>query len=143
ERLDRGSDSLASGLMGPEGPMLMMEIAHDLRSPLTSILFLSDALRRGQVGEVGQVQQRQLGIIYSAALGLLSTVSDVVELALGGERLNDSKPTPFSVSEILESVHDMVLPIAEVKGLTVRVLPPEGDQRLGHPVALSRVLLNL
>jgi signal transduction histidine kinase len=36
-----------------------------------------------------------------------------------------------------------VRPIAEEKHLTVRLLAPPHDQRMGHPVALSRVLLNL
>src|SRR5205823_14019100 len=31
----------------------------------------------------------------------------------------------------------------EEKHLTVRLLAPQNDQRLGHPVAVSRVLLNL
>jgi len=40
-------------------------------------------------------------------------------------------------------VRDIVQPIAEEKSLTVRLTPPEADFRIGHPVALSRVLLNL
>jgi two-component system capsular synthesis sensor histidine kinase RcsC len=44
---------------------------------------------------------------------------------------------------MLESVHDIVRPIAEEKRLTVRLLAPTHDERMGHPVALSRVLLNL
>ncbi len=132
-----------SRLMGPEGLELVMEIAHDLRSPLTSILFLAEALRRGQTGEINDVQHRQLGIVYSAALGLTSVVSDVIELARGGNRLMDREPFPFSVAEIFDSVHDIVQPMAEEKGLTMRFLPPANDQRLGYPTALSRVLLNL
>ncbi|HWV56370.1 MAG TPA: HAMP domain-containing sensor histidine kinase [Longimicrobiales bacterium] len=144
EQLDSGwGDTLPAWMIGPDGVSMLTEVAHDLRSPLTSILFLSDALRRGQSGEVSDLQQRQLGIIYSAALGLLSTMGDVIELAQGGDRLADSQPTPFSVREVLGSVHDMVLPIAEVKGLSLRILPPDGDYRRGFPVALSRVLLNL
>ena len=37
----------------------------------------------------------------------------------------------------------IVLPIAEEKGLAVNLSPPHADFRIGHPVALSRVLLNL
>src|SRR6266508_727810 len=44
---------------------------------------------------------------------------------------------------MLEAVRDIVRPIAEEKHLTVRLLAPTHDQRLGHAVALSRVLLNL
>jgi signal transduction histidine kinase len=40
-------------------------------------------------------------------------------------------------------VRDIVQPIAEEKSLTVRLSLPESDFRIGHPVALSRVLLNL
>ena len=40
-------------------------------------------------------------------------------------------------------MRDIVQPIAEEKSLTVRLTPPEADFRIGHPVALSRVLLNL
>src|SRR3989441_7770941 len=44
---------------------------------------------------------------------------------------------------MLESVSDIVRPIAEEKHLTVRLLAPTHDERKGHPVALSRILLNL
>lgn len=139
----RRDQHFASRLTGPEGLELVTEIAHDLRSPLTSILFLAETLRRGQSGEINDIQHRQLGIIYSAALGLTSVVSDVIELARGGSRLMDRERTPFSVFEILESVRDIVQPMAEEKGLAMRLSSPEEDQRLGYATAISRVLLNL
>ena len=130
-------------LSSPDGLELVVEVAHDLRSPLTSILFLAETLQRGRSGPVNPVQERQLGLIYSAAFGLSSVASDVIELARGGDRLVDLDPIPFSVTDILESVRDIVQPIAEEKNLTVRLTLPETDFRIGHPVALSRVLLNL
>src|SRR6266568_9455831 len=39
--------NLGSSLGGPNGLDLVVEMAHDLRSPLTSILFLTEALQRG------------------------------------------------------------------------------------------------
>src|SRR5690606_40737655 len=57
----------ASRLPGADGLELVVELAHGLRSPLTSILFLAETLRRGQSGDVNDIQRRQLGIIYSAA----------------------------------------------------------------------------
>jgi signal transduction histidine kinase len=137
------SQHFADRLSGPDGLELVVEVAHDLRSPLTSILFLAETLQRGRSGPVNPVQERQLGLIYSAAFGLSSVASDVIELARGGDRLVDLDPIPFSVTDILESVRDIVQPIAEEKSLTVQLATPEADFRVGHPVALSRVLLNL
>ena len=137
------SQHFAGRLAGPDGLELVVELAHDLRSPLTSILFLAETLQRGRSGPLTQVQERQLGLIYSAAFGLSAVASDVIELARGGDRLVDLETIPFSISDIFESVRDIVLPIAEEKGLAIEILPPDADFRVGHPVALSRVLLNL
>jgi signal transduction histidine kinase len=137
------SQHFADRLSAPDGLELVVEVAHDIRSPLTSILFLAETLQRGRSGAVNSVQERQLGLIYSAAFGLSSVASDVIELARGGDRLVDLDPIPFSVTDILESVRDIVQPIAEEKTLTVRLTATEADFRIGHPVALSRVLLNL
>jgi signal transduction histidine kinase len=137
------SQHFSDRLSGPDGLELVVEVAHDLRSPLTSILFLAETLQRARSGAVNPVQERQLGLIYSAAFGLSSVASDVIELARGGDRLVDLDPIPFSVTDILESVRDIVQPIAEEKTLAVQLMTPEADFRIGHPVALSRVLLNL
>src|SRR5207302_1839453 len=88
-------------------------------------------------------QRRQLGLIYSAALGLCATASDVLEHARGGDRLLERGPQPFSVVEILNSVRGMVLPLAEEKRLEVQLVHPVPERRIGHARALGRVLLNL
>src|SRR6266704_128679 len=137
------AQTFAQQLSGNDGLALLMDVAHDLRSPLTSILVLAETLQRGQSGAVNEVQRRQLGLIYTAALGLSSVASDIIEFTQGGDQLVDQEPTVFSVTTMLQSVSDIVRPIAEEKHLTVRLLAPTHDERKGHPVALSRMLLNL
>jgi signal transduction histidine kinase len=137
------AQTFAQQLSGSDGLALLMDVAHDLRSPLTSILVLAETLQRGQSGNVNEVQRRQLGLIYTAALGLSSVASDIIEFTQGGDQLVEQEPSAFSVTAMLESVRDIVRPIAEEKHLTIRLLAPTHDQRMGHPVALSRVLLNL
>ena len=137
------AQTFAQNLSGSDGLALLMDVAHDLRSPLTSILVLAETLQRGQSGPVSDVQRRQLGLIYTAALGLSSVASDIIEFTQGGDQLVDQEPTVFSVTTMIESVRDIVRPIAEEKHLTVRLLAPTHDERKGHPVALSRILLNL
>jgi signal transduction histidine kinase len=130
-------------LTGPNGLDLVVEVAHDLRSPLTSILFLAETLLRGRSGPISALQERQLGLIYSAAFGLSAVTSDMVELVRGRGQMTDPEPMPFSITEIMESVRDIVRPIAEEKGLEVRLVLPERPFRMGFPVAINRVLLNL
>src|SRR2546427_1361264 len=67
---------LASCLAGPNGQELVVEMAHDLRSPLTAVLFLAESLQNAESGPITAAQRRQLGLIYSAALGLCATASD-------------------------------------------------------------------
>ncbi len=140
---DREPENLASCLSGPTGLELVVEMAHDLRSPLTSILFLAETLQRGQSGPVNEAQRRALGLMYSAAFSLCAAASDVVELARGGNQLVDREPQSFSVADVFASVRDMILPLAEEKGLEVRLVQPVPEHRIGHARALSRVLLNL
>lgn len=121
----------------------VVEIAHDMRSPLTSILFLVDTLRRGQSGPVTVIQERQLGLIYGAALGLNTLASDVIDAVRGGQRLVDGQPIPFSIAEVILGVCDTVRPVSEEKGLPVQHTLPTVDGRIGYPAALARVLLNL
>ncbi len=139
---DTGKDFITT-LKGSDGLELLVEMAHDLRSPLTSILFLAETLQRRLSGAINDLQHRQLRLIYSAALGLSEMASNVLEFVRGGNRLTEDEPSPFRVSETLESVLDIARPIAEEKGLTIRLNPPATDHRLGRPLALARVLLNL
>jgi signal transduction histidine kinase len=135
--------SFAAELADKGGADLVVEVAHDMRSPLTSILFLSEILHKGQSGPLNDVQRRQIGIVYSAALGLVGMASDMIEVARGGSRLASKNPVPFSVNEILHSVNDLVRPTAEEKGLDLKIEGLHSEHRVGYPIPLSRVLLNL
>ena len=137
------SQHFTSRLTGPGGLDLVVDLAHDLRSPLTSVLFLAETLVRGQSGPVNDLQRRQLRLIYSAALGLSTVTSDVIELARGGDQIVDKEAEPFSLTELLDALHDIVRPEAEEKGLTFRTTVTTSDHRTGRPLPLSRILLNL
>ena len=136
------STEFTQRLASPDALRAVVEMAHDMRSPLGSILFLVDTIRRGQSGTVTQVQERQLGLIYGAALGLSTLASDVVD-AINGDRLLDGERIPFSITEVMLGVCAIVRPLGEEKNLVLNTVFPNVDGRLGYPSALSRVLLNL
>ena len=120
----------------------VLEIAHDMRSPLSAILFLVETLRAGQSGPVTPVQERQLGLVYGAALGLSGLASDIIE-ATRGNLMTDEQPQPFSLAATIQDVCTIVAPVAEEKRLELTQSFPQSDVRLGHATALHRVLLNL
>lgn len=121
---------------------LLLEVVHDIRSPLGSIVFLAERLRDARSGPVNDLQVRQLGLMYGAALGLGGMASDLMDFVKGGRGLLNEK-RGFSVAQCVASVQAMIRPMAEEKGLHLETELPTLDARLGYPEALQRVLLNL
>lgn len=139
-RTDRGK--FISRLTGADCADAVVAIAHDIRSPLGSILLLVDALRHAERGSPNPIRERQLGLIYGAALGLSTTVSNLIAAARG-DGLVQGKPTPFSISEMMHSVSAIVQPMCEEKGIPLGIEFPENDARIGHASAIQQALLNL
>ena len=114
-----------------------------MRSPLNAILLLAEQLRSGRSGPLVDIQMRQMDLVHSAAFGLTTLADDVIELAHGGNRLVDERPMPFSLSSVLKVVGDLVQPLATEKRIALHATGSDADVRVGHRVALGRVLLNL
>jgi signal transduction histidine kinase len=140
KRTDRGK--FISRLTGADCADAVVAIAHDIRSPLCSILLLVDALRRAEKASPNSIRDRQLGLIYGAAFGLSTTVSNLIGAARG-EDLVQGEPLPFSVSETMHSVSTIVQPMCEEKGIPLGIEFPDQDVRVGHASAIQQALLNL
>jgi signal transduction histidine kinase len=138
KRTERGK--FISRLTGSDCADAVVAIAHDIRSPLCSILLLVDSLRRAEKG-ANPIRERQLGLIYGAAFGLSTTVSNLIGAARGD--LVQGEPVPFSVTETMHTVSAIVLPMCEEKGIPLRMHFPEEDARIGHAFAIQQALLNL
>lgn len=140
KRTDRGK--FIARLTGADCADAVVAIAHDIRSPLGSILLLVDALRRAERTSPNPVRERQLGLIYGAAFGLSTTVSNLIAAARG-DGLVQGKPAPFSVSEMMHSVSDIVQPMCEEKGIPLGMEFADHDARIGYASAIQQSLLNL
>ena len=139
KRTDRGK--FISRLTGSDCADAVVAIAHDIRSPLCSILLLVDSLRRAEKGQANPIRERQLGLIYSAAFGLSTTVSNLIGAARGD--LVQGEPLPFSVTETMHTVSAIVLPMCEEKGIPLGMHFPKEDARIGHALVIQQALLNL
>ena len=114
-----------------------------MRSPLAAILFLLDMLRSERSGPINPQQQKQLRLIYGASLGIMQLACDMIDSVRGAERLVGERPADFSITATLNSVRDIVRPMAEEKGVELELVYPADDVRKGLQAALNRVLLNL
>ena len=125
----------------------VLAAVHDLRSPLTSILLLVDSLRSQCGGPITEVQRRQLNLVYDAALGLSISSTNLMDALRfdgpGGTGAQALQAVPFSIAEVMYGVRDILMPVAEERGITISLQLPRTDARVGHPTLLSRVLLNL
>lgn len=146
-RLDRDFALLALSVLErqtAESRSLLREVSHDLRSPLNSILFLADALATEHSGTLSDVQRRQMGVLYGAAVSLVGLVNDLIDVTrLGDAASIDVASDPFSVEAVLQELDQLVGPLAmhrEVDlGFRLETLGPRrGDRRI-----LTRVLINL
>jgi len=139
-RTDRGK--FIARLTGADCADAVVAIAHDIRSPLGSILLLVDALRRAERATPNPIRDRQLGLIYGAAFGLSTTVSNLISAARG-DGLVQGHPMPFSISETMHAVSSIVQPMCEEKGIPLGIEFPDNDARIGHQSAIQQALLNL
>lgn len=152
-----GVRSLVDGLTGANALEQLVEVAHDMRSPLGSILVLVERLR-AQTGdgasatEVAGVSSapatavdadRMLALVQGAAYGLSAMVGDVMEAARGGDMLAAGAPAPFSVDAVLATVGAIAAPLADERGLRLEVRCACPGMRVGHGAAIQRVLVNL
>lgn len=146
-RLDLALTSLIGDLLerrAREARALLRDVSHDLRSPLNSVLFLADALASGHSGPLNDVQRRQVGVLYTAAVSLVGLLNDLIDVSRLGEGATiEVAAEPFSVEGVLRQVDELVGPLARHGdvGLAFRLEtlgPRVGDRRI-----LTRLLINL
>ena len=130
-------------LVGIDGLEFLIEFVHDMRSPLSSLLLLADRLQQGWSGPLTPLQLRQLRLIYAAAHALNTVTSNALQMTRERDQLEETEARPFSVTKLLSEVQDVVRALAAQKGLEVSFIRPNVDRRLGHPIELQRILLNL
>ncbi|QJR36198.1 sensor histidine kinase [Gemmatimonas groenlandica] len=121
---------------------LLIGVTHDMRSPLSSMMVIVEQLRSGSSGPLTPTQERQLSLLYGATFGLVAMTNDALEFARGGAARGNNTAV-FSIAELLRSVVRLVQPIAEERGLVLRIAGPEADTRHGRADIMYRVLLNL
>jgi CheY-like chemotaxis protein len=91
------------------------------------------------------VQDKYVQIFRRAGDNLLHLVNDILDLSKVEAAQLDLEKTPFSLSELLVIVNEMVAVRAEEKhlSLVIEVAPEVPSHLLGDPTRLRQVLINL
>jgi signal transduction histidine kinase len=126
-----------------DGFEFLIEFVHDMRSPLSSLQLLADRLQQGWSGPLTPLQLRQLRLMYAATHALNTVTTNALQMMRESNQTEEPEARPFSVTKLLSEVQDVVGALAVQKGLEINFIPPNTDRRVGHPIELQRILLNL
>jgi CheY-like chemotaxis protein/signal transduction histidine kinase len=119
--------------------LLVSKMSHDLRTPLNSVVTLSQLLLEGNAGALTIEQRKYVEIIHRNGQTLLALISDILDLAsLEAGRL-EVEAVPFDLRALARGVADAAAPAARKKGLPLHVNLPRravfaraDEERLRH-----------
>ncbi len=118
-------------------------MSHEIRSPLGSIVGLTDLLLEDPAIE--ERHRRRLALIQSASAGLTSLVNDILDLSKLETSAFQITERPFRLDRLVETCTDMLKAQAEPKGvaLTLEFDPSLPATIAGDEHRIRQVLINL
>ena len=142
EQLRQANEQLEAGARLKDE--FMANMSHELRTPLTAMLGMTDVLAEKIHGPLSLGQQRSVEIIASSSQHLLGLINDILDLAKIDARMLELDLKPVSVASASQAVLEIVLPLAEAKGVELTFLsaPSVGFLRADER-RLRQILLNL
>ena len=120
-------------------------VSHDIRTPVNAINLLAEVIRRSAgtpeaAGQVGEMARR----LQANALSLSELVTDVLDVARFDSGKVELQESEFGLGELVADECRQLLPLAQDKGLQLKVETPEWPVRLrSDRVKVGRILGNL
>jgi len=120
-------------------------VSHDLRSPLTAILGMTDLLQQRAAGPINEEQAGLLARIVRNIYQLNNLVGDLLDQARIEAGTLAIQNLPFAPSDLIDSLGETVLTAACEKGLDLvtEVDPGLPEVLIGDVQRLNQVLVNL
>ena len=119
-------------------------ISYELRTPLNAVIGYSELISQGLDGPLTNRQTDHLGKMQASSNHLLELIEELLghaRLEAGAEAV---EPEPVQLIEMIESTLVLVKPLAEQKGIRIRVEhTAESIELFTDPRKLRQILLNL
>jgi len=120
----------------------LASMSHEIRTPMHGVLATLDLLRTTGL----DAEQRELvDVVNSSATTLVAIINDILDLQRVESGRIDLSVEPYSPSETLQGVVDLLSSQARTKGLELRLVVDPAIPALvtGDPLRLRQVLVNL
>lgn len=123
----------------------LANMTHELRSPLNSMLLLSQVLGENRHGHLGADEVDAAQVINKAGRELLVIIDDILDLTKAEAGRLELHPEDIEVTDLAESLAALYRPLAARRGLELRVTvdPLAPAQCRADPTRLSQILKNL
>lgn len=122
----------------------LASMTHELRSPLHSILGLSEVLLEDTYGELNDPQRRSLGTIHSSGSHLLELINNVLEVSKLAAGQAETEVESVDVQAVCGEALALVANQAGAKGIEISLeLAPEAHHLNADTLHLKQILVNL
>jgi signal transduction histidine kinase len=127
-----------------ERGLLLQTVAHDLRTPLTSIRGYADMVARGMFGAVNMEQATALTHISASSRFMGRLINDLLDMSQADHGSLILSSEPYGPEELIRKVHELSAGQAAEQGLRLEVAADaELPQAIGDPIRIQQMLLNL
>ena len=124
----------------PDMATILSTLAHDLRSPLNTIIGFSDVLHSERMGKLNSSQKKQLGIILDRGTELLALFDDLVEYSKIQSHATEVCVSTISLNSLVKNAVERLRTALPEEGAELTFAAPESSIRIkGEERILARL----
>jgi len=122
----------------------LSNMSHELRTPLNSVLALSEILLQRGKSKLDAEEQNFLRIIERNGRNLLHLINDILDFSKIEAGKLDITPAQLFLNSVLENIQDTLKPLADKKGIEIKLeLPEESLKLVTDEIRLHQILQNI